>query len=283
MDGHTHEWPNVSREMLEEARRIVEAARSRALQVRLIGGLAVRSLCRGAPLSARPTRDIDLVAPHEQLKQLLAVFATLGYEENTYVRLASGGHTTQFFRECRHERDGLRAHVDDRVDLYLDDFHLHHRIPLRARLALSDFSLPAGDVLLVKLQRSSPDEDDLRDMLALLSSLRTGDGDEPRTVDADYVGRTCARDWGLHRDVARNLERCSLNLEQWGLSPPETARAVANIADLRTALSQAPKSLRWRLRSLVGEALPWSDVVDDRDGQRIGLRERVATHLGDDD
>jgi hypothetical protein len=281
MDGRAEDRLDVAGEMLEEARRIVEAARSHSLQARLVGGLAVRSLCRGAPLCDRPARDIDLVAPHEQLKALLTVFADLGYAENTYVRLASGGHATQFFRECRHERDGRRAHVDDRVDLYLDDFRLHHRVPLRERLGLTDFSVPAGDVLLVKLQRSSPDDDDLRDMLALLSGLRTGDDDEPETIDAGYVARTCARDWGLHHDVARNLERCRLNLDRSGLPPAEAARARDTIARLETALERAAKSLRWRLRSVMGEALPWSDVVDDRDGQHIAVRERVATHRGD--
>jgi hypothetical protein len=166
--------------MLEEARRIVEAARRQSVRARLIGGLAVRAHCPGTPLCDRPARDIDLVVPHEHLKRLLAVLADLGYEENVHVSLASGGHAAQFFRACRHEQDGTKVHVDDRVDVYLDDFHPHHRIPLRGRLALADFALPPSDVLLIKLQRSSPDDDDLRDMLALLTSPRVDEMKRPR-------------------------------------------------------------------------------------------------------
>ena len=47
-------------------------------------------------------------------------------------------------------RDGSRRHDDDRVDVYLDTFRLHHQIPLRRRLTLEPYTVPAADVLLVE-------------------------------------------------------------------------------------------------------------------------------------
>lgn len=70
-------------------------------------------------------------------------------------------------------------------------------------------------------------------------------------------------------------------MQRLALSPAEKTRVERNIVRLQTALDGAAKTLRWRLRSLAGEALPWSDVVDDRDGQRIGLRERLPADADD--
>jgi hypothetical protein len=52
--------------MLDEARRIVGAARHCGLTLRLIGGLAVRKQCRSADLAVQRRRDVDLDAPMRQ-------------------------------------------------------------------------------------------------------------------------------------------------------------------------------------------------------------------------
>ena len=53
----------VRDEMLDEGRRIVDAARSEGLTLRLLGGLAVREHCRDAELCERDYSDLDMVGP----------------------------------------------------------------------------------------------------------------------------------------------------------------------------------------------------------------------------
>ena len=53
-------------------------------------------------------------------------------------------------------------------------------------------------------------------------------------------------------------------------------RVMAVVDELEDRVRSEHKSLRWRLRALAGERLPWRDQVDESDGVRVGERERPA-------
>jgi hypothetical protein len=259
--------------MRDESREIVAAAARQGLVVRLIGSVGVGLLC-GDPARGRDHRDIDVVVRRRDVPRLPRLFETLGYEENRHVRLASGGHLAQFFRECVHETsDGRRAHVDDRVDVYVDVFRHHHTLSLRGRLELEREVVSAADALLVKLQRGDADDDDLRDVVELLVAAPLAEHDAPRAINVRRVADLCRRDWGLHRDVDENLRRALDLLGRLGLAPAEEHTARERLKALRWALREAHKTWRWRWRALFGEHLWWRDAVDEADGERIGLRE----------
>lgn len=265
-------------EMLAEARRIIDAARDAGIVLRLVGGIGVLAASRDQGFARRPYRDIDLVGLRRQTRQVTDLFARLDYDENRHVRFASAGQVMQFFRDCVHrDAQGRPGHVDDRIDVYLDSFRLDHEIPLKDRLRLDAHAetAPLADVLLVKLQRSLPNADDLRDVTALLKDVALGDADAPGVVNVDYLAGLCGRDWRLHHDVTRNLARCRALLGELDLDEAQRARVAAALAGVESALSARRKSLRWRLRALPGERLPWSDMVDERDAQRLGVLEHT--------
>ena len=166
-------------------------------------------------------------------------------------------------------RDGRRAHDDDRIDVYLDAFRLDHEIALKDRLPRDADTVPPADVVLIKLQRAAPSHDDLRDVVALLKDLRLDRRDEPGVIDLDYLARLCSRDWCLHHDVTASLRRCREHLAAFDLDVAQQARVAAAVDEVEAAIAGRPKSLRWRLRSLPGERLPWTDGVDEREGQRL--------------
>ena len=264
-------------DMLAEARDIIASAGRSGVLLRLIGGLGVLATSRDRAFAARPFRDIDLVGLRRQSRQIGRALTAMGFAENPHVRFATAGQTVQFFRPCRHESaDGRLAHDDDRIDVYLDAFRLDHEIALRHRLDVADDVLPPADVLLSKLQHTDPGPDDLRDMVAILKDLELADADLPGTINASYLAALCARDWPLHHDVTRNLERCRSGLAELGLSVGDQQRAAAAVDGLEAALAGQRKSLRWRVRALAGERLPWSDFVDERDGRHIASRERLG-------
>ena len=53
----------VRHEMWDEARQLIDAARSESLTLRLLGGLGVREHCRTFELCERDYSDLDMVAP----------------------------------------------------------------------------------------------------------------------------------------------------------------------------------------------------------------------------
>ncbi len=274
MSAQPTEFAAVPDEMLAEAREIVGAAAGAGVVLRLVGGLAVYATSPDRDFARRPIRDIDLVGLRRQATRAAAALGAFGYQENRHVRFATAGQVMQFFRRCVHVGgDGRRVHDDDRIDVYLDAFRLDHEIALKDRLPGGADTVPAADVLLIKLQRSAPSRDDLRDVVALLKDLRLDGRDEPSVVNLDYLARLCSRDWCLHHDVTASLRRCRELLAEFGLDPSEQARVAAALDEIGTAIATRNKTLRWRLRSIPGEKLPWTDGVDEREGQRLALLE----------
>lgn len=266
--------------MLDEALDLIDAARGDGVQLRLIGGLAVLAQCRDVGFCRRRHRDVDAVGLRRQTKAVVATLTRLGYEENRHVRLASGGRLLQAFRACRHRDDGRQAHTDDRIDVYLDTFRLHHEIPLRGRLALEPYTVPLSDVLLAKLQRTWLSGTDLRDIVGLLKDARLDEVEVAGVVGIRYLAQVCARDWGLYHDVSANLEQSAVAAAHMDLDEAARLQAAAAAGRLLDALRRERKGARWRLRALAGERLPWHDVVDENEAQRISLRERPAAGPG---
>jgi hypothetical protein len=260
--------------MLAEAHLIIDAARAQGVSLRLVGGLAVREHCRDTAFCRRAYRDIDLVAPGSAAKRATALLAGLGWGENRQVAMATMGRKRQFFRDCRHPVARGRAHGDDRIDLYLDAFRLHHSIDLRRRLDLEPYTVSTSDVLLVKLQRTEVNQDDVHDMLTVIKDAAgLSEAEAPDTVNVRYIAGLCATDWGLYHDVTRNIARC----RQAVAAPAANggaARVGRRLDVLEAALSAAPKGRRWRLRASLGERLAWHEPVDDVEGVYYAPGER---------
>ncbi len=131
-------------------------------------------------------------------------------------------------------RRGLpRAHADDHVDVFLDTFRMDHDIALLRRLEIEPYTLSLADLLLTKLQIFRLNEKDLRDIVTLLADIEVARADGPGEaaagsidsgtivagqIDAGYIGRLCADDWGLFYDVTMNLQRVGEAIARFDLS-----------------------------------------------------------------
>jgi hypothetical protein len=260
--------------MSREGDRIVDAARARGITLRLIGGLAVREHCAELTFCDRDYSDLDMAGQRGQLKAIVGLFAYLGYAENTYVRLSTGGRQLQFTRPCVHTEAGWgrAVHPDDHVDVFLDTVKMDHEIDLGGRFELADdHTLPSTDLLLTKLQIHTMNEKDLRDILTLLKDVpvreglaRATDGD---AIDASHIAAECAADWGLYYDVVASLKRARAALERYELTAEERSRVGVAIDRLSRAIDEAPKSRAWRRRARVGTRKPWYNVVEDQGGE----------------
>ena len=247
----------VGSDMLDEGRRLVDAARSEGLTLRLLGGLAVREHCRTHELCERDYSDLDMVAPAKQARRRAAVFAGFGYAENFAVRTAAAGAQMQFVRPC--------DHADDHIDVFLDNFHMDHRIALARRLEIEPYTISLSDLLLTKLQIFKLNEKDLRDIVTLLGDVEVGDEDAPGLINGRYIGGLCAQDWGLFYDVTINLARVGERATSFHLSDSQLERLRRGVTRLIAAIDAAPKSVHWRLRARVGTRTAWHDEPDGQE------------------
>jgi hypothetical protein len=277
----------VRHEMLDEGRRLVDAARAEGLALRLLGGLAVREHCRNFELCERDYSDLDMVAPAKQVRRLTALFQGFGYGENHEVSAATAGAQVQFVRPCGHAPEGglPRAHSDDHIDVFLNTFRMDHDIPLLRRLEIEPYTVSLADLLLTKLQIFRLNEKDLRDIVTLLAEVEVAKVDGPDRadaagadaarvaaaqvgagqIDAGYIGGLCADDWGLFYDVTMNLQRVGEAVVEFGLDDVQAARVNRGVLRLIAAIDGAPKSLRWRLRARVGTHKTWHNQLDDQE------------------
>ena len=87
------------------------------------------------------------------------------------------------------------------VDVFIDSIRMSHVIDLRDRLDHDGPCASPSDLLLSKLQIFEVNRKDLVDLTALLLDHPVaGNGDE--AIDAAYIARLTADDWGLYRDAA---------------------------------------------------------------------------------
>jgi hypothetical protein len=244
--------PDTHPDPITEAWRLLADAQAVPVTIRLIGGVGVGLRCPSAarPPLSRPYKDLDFVGRSSESAKLQAFFTGEGYAPDRRFNLLNG-HRRLLFRDEGRSRQ---------LDVVLDRFEMCHRFDVRDRLEMEVDTLPLADLLLTKLQVVQANEKDLLDCLALLV-------DHPVTVDsvegidARYVARLCARDWGLWRTLHLNRER----VEEYAsrLDAPERATTVSRLGALFDRIDQEPKSLAWKLRARIGDRMQWYELPEE--------------------
>ena len=116
--------------LMAEAMDMIDTARQQGVQLRLIGGLAVRRHCVDLDFMDREYSDIDLVGLSSQNHELHDVFTELGYVENRYVTQSTDAGQLQYVKvevleaqaRSRRGRHGA-AHRRPRRHLHGRDAH----------------------------------------------------------------------------------------------------------------------------------------------------------------
>ncbi len=82
-------------------------------------------------------------------------------------------------------------------------------------------------------------------------------------VARDNRQRDPGADWGWHTTLTDNLAKVTQRLPTAGLTSEQSAVVAQRIEQITTALTTAPKSLKWRARAKVGRRVPWYDLPEE--------------------
>jgi hypothetical protein len=241
-------------DVLDEARRLVAAAESSGVGLRLLGGTAIQ-LRAGDGLPAdlrRAPKDIDVAVPGGAGGRVAALLTAGGYQPDEAFNVLEGGRRMLFY-------DTVNAR---QLDVFVSEFAMCHRVPIDERLLLEPVTIPLAELLVTKLQIVQLNAKDEIDVFAMLQAHDVGN-DDGRTINAARIATLCARDWGLYRTVTLNLERLGARLESHTLAGHDRARIGAALARVGDAIDAAPKSSRWRLRARVGDRVRWYEEPDE--------------------
>jgi hypothetical protein len=238
---------------LDEALGLVERANSAGVPLKLVGGLAVRVLCPEFPPRRREGQDLDLASASRARPALTALLVELGYEPDKRFN-ALYGHKQLYF-----------ASPEGRaVDVLIDRLEMCHVVEFGDRIDRMPLTLDVTDLLLSKLQIVELTDKDVQDALYLLARYPVEDGDAPGTIGLVRIGAVVADDWGWWRTLTMNVERIAGRVREERALVPRNAghdveEGLSRIAEVATSV---PKTLRWKIRSRVGDRKRWYRVPE---------------------
>jgi hypothetical protein len=237
-------------DLVEEGRRVAQAARSAGVELALLGGVAVSLRCPSArrPPLARDYKDVDAVGRGSERRTIDALLSGLGYTGHTEFNALQ--ETRLLFQDPVHGR---------RLDVFLDRAELCHMIELAPRLAAAGETLAPADLLLLKLQVVETNHKDLQDATALLTDHELTDDDSG--INLPYLAGLVAADWGLWRTTTMVAQRVA-DFAQ-ALEGFDGTTAVARVRRLLDAFEAVPKSRGWRMRARLGERMRWYELPEE--------------------
>jgi hypothetical protein len=242
-------------DLLDEARALIDLAAERGIELRLLGGLAIRLLTPDLPPRSRTGQDLDFGSASSTRRDLTDMLLDQGYVADKNFNALYGNKQLYF----THGESGLA------IDVLIDKLHMCHTLEFGSRLARMPYTLDPLDLLLSKLQIVELNEKDADDCLRLLVSFPFSESDEPGTMDLRLFGSLVGEDWGWWRTVTLNLERIGALLNG-GDRPAIEGGALdpsSQLATLNQAAERAPKSRRWKMRARIGERKRWYEEPEE--------------------
>ncbi len=237
------------KDMPEEARRISDHARSLKVQLRLMGGLAVRVHCTSLDFCERPYSDIDLMGLGAQAAGIERAFVNLGYTSDKEFNALHGGQRLKF-----------EDHVNNRhVEVFLDKFRMDQT-----------------DLFVTKIQIVKMDEKDFHDLFSLFRDHKIGVDDREGVINARYIAQLCAHDWGLYHTALRNLDRIPGFYDFFKLDGAERESMNRRLWILKLMIIEEPKGPIWKARDRLGERLPYYEEVEQVGGEALLIDARHA-------
>jgi hypothetical protein len=262
-------------EFVSEAMKIVEAAQSRGIYLRVLGALAVymhsldNSECTTAFKSlgrfgeGQPVfTDLDVAAYSKQKKEINKLFQEAKFKPDMMVNALFGNRRLIFY----HPNNSFH------VDVFLDRLEFSHDVkfgekPGSGRLELDYPTITLEDIVLEKLQIHSINRKDLIDLIVLFMGHDISHLSAKDLVAGQFIGNILSDDWGFWYDATQNLEKVKSLANEFQktgkLSLEQTSRAHERIVKILAIIEKTEKTEKWKVRSRVGTNKPWFREVEE--------------------
>lgn len=244
-------------DFFKDALAIIEAARRKQIELRLMGATAIYYRCPNSrdltDAMSRALTDLDFMTLSKYVRHIPDLFASLGFEGNERVN-ALYGLRRQIYDDPKNGRH---------IDVFVDKLTFCHQIDLTRRLELDSVTLPLADLLLEKLQIVKIGEKDVKDIIILLREHELGDKDDGR-INMDYIAKLLADDWGFYYTVTTNLKKTRDYANSLTILSPEDRKLVESRIDaFLDKIEREGKSFKWKMRAKAGTKVQWYDDAED--------------------
>jgi hypothetical protein len=244
------------RDAFDESSAVAREANDRGIPLKLLGGQAVRLLCPLFPNRARNDQDMDFASVSTAKRAVMEFFTEKGFLGDQRFNTLHGDRQMYFTTA-----DGTTS-----VDVIMDKLNMCHVLEFKQRIDRMPYTLDVADLLLTKLQIVELNHKDVHDILHLLSAFPVAEGDEPGTIGTGRFAGIVGEDWGWWRTVTMNLDKVAelAEGEHRDLVPEARHHDPAGQARaLRASCDSCPKTIKWKLRSKVGDRVQWYELPEE--------------------
>jgi len=244
-------------EIVLEMNRLMDAARAQKISLRVIGGLAVRMHSPNqSGVFTREYPDIDFVVHKRSRRKLTHFFKNMGYIPDKQFNVLNGTRRQIF----------LDQGTGRRIDVFVGDFEMCHKLPMKDRLEVDPVTVPLAELFLSKVQILQLNRKDALDIISLLLHNEIGRDDDNK-INLHRIARLCLRYWGLYKTTSINLARVEEILlhEDLGLSQVELQIVLRRVKRIQRTLKAINKNLFWKLRNQLGTRVRWYAEVEEVD------------------
>lgn len=240
-------------DLVNEMHRLIDAAEVKNIQIRAFGGLAVQVYNKkNHPLFLREFADLDFIVASKQRREFEAFMPEVGYYPDKEVNLLFGNRRQIYYT------------TETKVDVFVGDFEMCHKIPMENRLTLHPVTIPLAELLLSKAQIHELNRKDALDITSILLNNETGNDDDGK-INLQTLNQLFSQDWGLYKTTSINLQRVEdlVGKEDLPLTKEERELVISRVNEIRRAFDEMQKPLAWQLRDRVGTRVKWYMEVEE--------------------
>jgi hypothetical protein len=253
-------------DIVAEAHRLVDTAAEQQLTARVLGGagVALHDHTQVPESLLRTFGDIDIVVPAKATRATGSALTSLGYQPNERFNALHGARRMLFYDTGNGRQ----------LDVFVGTFAMCHELDLGKRLNEHPHALDAADLLLTKLQIAEINRKDIVDALRIMVTHEVnetsapwsdpGPGQSSDSLSLNRLRDVTSSDWGWYTTFTDNLDQVRTAAPEL-LDEGQADLVLDRVDAVRTALEQAPKSMRWRARSVIGRKSAWYELPEEVD------------------
>ena len=231
---------------------ILNKCKNEGVEIRVLGSIGIFLKCidyQDVLNQYRPPiLDIDLISRHCYIESIESIFHCSGFEQNQNFKILFGYQRRIFYTS-----------ENITIEVFLENLPFNQEIKIDDRLVLDYPTISITDLFLSKIQRIHLEQKDFIDLYVLLLQHQSNNKKKNK-IDLDYISDLCAKNWNWWKTLKMNIKKLQ---EKKNILDSYNETIITTLNQIEKAIDSKQKSIKWKMRSLIGEKMKWYKHVEN--------------------